>query len=52
MLLGNMDEVSEISQKILTNLETATSGIDFDEQVIGNYCSLPTIIKWYSYRFS
>ena len=35
MLFGNMDEVVEVSQKLLTSLETATKGKDFDEQIVG-----------------
>ena len=35
MLFGNMDEVVEVSQKLLTSLEAATKGKDFDEQIVG-----------------
>ena len=34
-LLGNVEEVVEVSQKLLTQLEGATSGRDFDKQIIG-----------------
>ncbi len=32
-----MDEVVEVSQKLLTALESATQGKEFDEQVVGTY---------------
>ena len=34
-LFGNIDEVIEMSQKLLMHLEGGTSGKDFDEQIIG-----------------
>ncbi|KAL4224790.1 hypothetical protein ACF0H5_015486 [Mactra antiquata] len=34
-LLGNIEEVADVSQKLLTKLEDATNGKDFSEQVIG-----------------
>ena len=36
-----MDEVIEVSQKLLTALESATQGKEFDEQIVGRY-----IICW------
>ena len=32
-----MDEVAEVSQRFLTLLEGATSGKEFEEQIIGKY---------------
>ncbi len=36
-LFGNMDEVIEVSQKLLTSLETATVGKEFNEQIVGEF---------------
>ena len=42
MLFGNMDEVVEVSQKLLTSLEAATKGKEFDEQIVGKWrCTAP-----------
>ena len=35
LLFGNMQQVIAISQRLLSALEEATQGKDFDEQVIG-----------------
>ncbi|XP_060600794.1 dynamin-binding protein-like isoform X2 [Ruditapes philippinarum] len=35
MMCGNIEEVAEVSQKLLTKLEDATNGKDFSQQVIG-----------------
>ena len=35
MLFGNIEEVSEISQLLLTSLEAGVSGKEFEEQVVG-----------------
>jgi hypothetical protein len=35
-LFGNIDEVIEVSQRLLTELESATAGKDFDDQLIGS----------------
>ena len=44
MLFGNMDEVVEVSQKLLTSLEAATKGKEFDEQIVGKgHCTAPLI---------
>ena len=34
-MLGNIDEVSDLSQRLLSLLEGATNGKEFGEQVIG-----------------
>jgi hypothetical protein len=40
MMCGNIEEVAEVSQKLLTKLEDATNGKDFSQQVIGTSYSL------------
>ena len=34
-LFGNIEEVADVSQRLLTKLEEALNGKDFDQQVIG-----------------
>ena len=41
-LVGNVEEVSEVSQKLLTKLEEATHGKDFNQQIIGK--------TWYNFN--
>lgn len=42
-LCGNVEEVLEVSQNLLTLLETATHGHDFNQQLIGRHvCHVTT----------
>ena len=34
-LLGNMEEIADVSQKLLVNLETCVTGRTFEEQTVG-----------------
>ncbi|KAK0068512.1 dynamin-binding protein, partial [Biomphalaria pfeifferi] len=34
-LLGNMEEIADVSQKVLATLETSVSGKNFEEQIVG-----------------
>lgn len=34
-LFGNIEEVADVSQRLLTKMEEALNGKDFDQQVIG-----------------
>ena len=34
-LFGNIEEVADVSQRLLTKLEEALNGKDFDHQVLG-----------------
>lgn len=36
-LFGNMDEVVEVSQKLLTSLEASTKGKEFSQQIVGEW---------------
>ncbi|WAR03204.1 DNMBP-like protein [Mya arenaria] len=46
LLFGNLEEVDEVSQKLLTRLEDATHGKDFHQQVIGtSFTSLAEDMK-------
>ena len=46
MLFGNMDEVVEVSQKLLTSLEAATKGKEFDQQIVGKRnCTTPLMVE-------
>ena len=42
LLFGNMDEVVEVSQKLLTSLEAATKGKEFNQQIVGESLGLFT----------
>ncbi|XP_041365294.1 LOW QUALITY PROTEIN: dynamin-binding protein-like [Gigantopelta aegis] len=37
MVMGNMEEIADVSQKLLTVLEGAVNGKSFDEQIIGKH---------------
>ena len=41
-LFGNIKEVKEVSQALLSSLETGTKGKDFDQKIVG--MNLPLII--------
>jgi hypothetical protein len=34
-LFGNMEEIADVSQRLLTSLESATSGKAFQDQIVG-----------------
>ena len=39
VLMGNIEDVADMSQRLLTALEGAVQGKGFEEQVIGTYIS-------------
>ena len=36
-LFGNMEEIADVSQRLLTSLESATSGKEFQDQIVGKF---------------
>ena len=36
-LFGNIEEVADVSQRLLTKLEDALNGKDFEQQVLGEF---------------
>ena len=38
-LFGNMEEIADVSQRLLTSLESAISGKAFQDQIVGRLCT-------------